>query len=385
MINAGGSVVQSRTFQTTEEKMRKAFWFLCAVFVALFACDKTNEPVTTERTANNIPSNAVAIGPTGCYMVPAGTQTTWWCVTDSAFDYAFANKTVGDVVNLTRDDVVYTTTGYAPTINGGGIYGMDSGRSEIDLTDSDYFKIKSATIDNIFFDEIFYNEMEVVHDNDSTAIVNCKFDGTTTAYSRLMAYGGNIYIRDCEIADFSPGFAFDSLKTVHIWNHDFIEYNAACQTTFYQCFGGENPTRSIRQQYITQQDTAYLHSFIYGGDSYSFDDLEFTGSSAAWIAGDSLVVIATATNKNLTGYLNYGDDDCSEYQTTMTPVNNSSPSPWGSTIFHAKVDIGFATGSPKNTVYWSVCTELCDKVIELDCTIKYKPKTPDSDPPKPQE
>lgn len=365
--------------------MNKSIYIFFIVLMAAFACDRTNQPTTTERTTNNIPSNAVTIGPAGCYITPLGAETIWWCVTDSAFDYAWANKSTGDQINLTRDDVIYTTSGVEPVIDGGGIYGMDVGRSEIDLGNSVYFRIKSATIDNIIFDEIGYNELTVAHDNDSTALVNCEFVGTNPAYSRLMAYGGNIYLRDCEIAEFSYGFVLDSLKTVHIWNHDFRSYVSMCQTTGWQCFGGENPTRSIKAKYLSQQDTAFVHSFIYNGDSYSFDDFAFTGSSVYWIAGDSLVVIATASNKNVTAYLNYGDDDCGEYQAAMTPINNSSPSPWGSTIFYAKVDIGFATGSPKNTVWWNVEAFLCDMEINSGCVVKYRPRSPDDDPPIPQE
>jgi hypothetical protein len=128
------------------------------------------------------------------------------------------------------------------------------------------------------------------------------------------------------------------------------------------------------------------HTWRYDGTFYSNDDFEFnSGGQASWIAGDSLVVIIAVTNPaedvNPAATLEFGDDDCTEYTAAMTAIPNGGDD----TVFYVKVDIGFATGSPKNTVWWNVESVFCDKEINSACVVKYKPRSPDSDPPVPQE
>lgn len=132
-----------------------------------------------------------------------------------------------------------------------------------------------------------------------------------------------------------------------------------------------------------------VNSWKYDDAAFTYEDFDFLpGHQIAWIAGDSLVVVMPVVNEApaVTGVLKYGDGDCTEYSVTMdNSMVGSTPIPYGRTILTAIVDISWATGSPKKTVYWSVEATLCDETIVFGCTLKMKPRSPEDDPRPQQE
>jgi hypothetical protein len=352
---------------TQEVKVNRVIQFTLALALCLglvFACER-DEPVAPGVA--ELPKGAVAIDAHGSYMLPLGTQTLWSCASDSAFDYALASWTDGDVCNLTSDDTLYTVNETDTTFKG-YFSGTDDGRSHLDTQHSQFWPIY---FEDSHFDNIYFNDIINIGDNsDSTSFNNCRMNPASANY---LALGGNIRLNESEFRRILSGQEVDN---VYIYEHDFIDYGGLCLTEAWQAWKAGYSTKDIQPTHDTDNGTAYLHSWQYDNKVCSFD-FDFNGSAAYWIAGDSLVVVGSVSTAYGWGVLKYGDDDCSEYSVAMDGVHQN-----GNTVFYKKVDIGFATG---NDVWWEIQASICGETVETTCYQKTRPKTPDSDPPIPQE
>jgi hypothetical protein len=276
---------------------------------------------------------------------------------------------------LTDDDVDYTLNGNWSMR--GSIIGTDVNRSTVRV---DYnFGLHDVSFQNVeFFGAFPYNSMSVLASSDDSDFTNCYW-GT---YVALHLKAGDVTLTDCGWTQ-SPINNYESTEWYMCGEQDhFIDlYHSLQERDDWSHYSPE-----YRLPY-GQGDTLVVtfNSWTFDGYEYSYEDFDFyeAGNEAYWIQGDSLVVVFRVYNPDATGILEYGNSDCTTYTATMTATNDVDL-----TWLYAKVDIGFATGTPKS-VWFNVQSRLCGtqygKEINSGCFKKTKPKVPDDDPPIPQE